>query len=201
MWLSVPRLPVGINRYEIHQYLYSYFEERPGNAPRPFLYRVIDDSIDERKRLKNPVTIMISREPPKIPHQHLTPLIKAGRVYQFDAYLSARNGHNLGNGKRQERPIRDNEQRRQWIAARFKGAKVRFVHIHDRPRFDVRNGANKFCVEPFYVTGMIEVTDKMSFIESLLTGPGVAKAWGCGLVWLPDAMTAPLKSLTQQRAA
>lgn len=173
MWLArvpLPDCPV----YAVHQVLWGYYDLAPGE-PRPFLYRVAGDGIDLLSRLK-----------PRCPAREIR--LESGRVYQFEALLSPVKGDTHGEGRKYW-DIRGNDERRAWLVRRFEGADLTFCQAFDRPtlRF-VRPGGEKVTVPRCVMRGTVYVRDRAAFTEAVLRGPGKGKAWGCGLVWLPEVM-------------
>lgn len=166
MWLSrvpVPDCPV----YSVHQFLWGYFDV-PDGDPRPFVYRVDDDGV-----------LMLSRLRPRCKAASIS--IESGRTYQFAALVSPVNGCT--------RFIRDNEERRAWLARRLDGADLTFAQFFDRDNLHFKRAGGAFVtVARCVVRGTVYIRDRATFTDAILRGPGKAKAWGCGLVYLPEVM-------------
>lgn len=174
MWLArvpVPDCPV----YVVHQMLWGYYDVPP-DEPRPFVYRVAPDHI-----------VLLSRLKPRCDARELA--IEAGRVYQFDALLSPVNGYHH-QGVSRCHVITDNDERRRWLLKRFGGSvDLTFCQFYDREKLVfTRPGGERVTAARCIARGTLYVRDRQAFTDALLRGPGKAKAWGCGLVYLPEVM-------------
>lgn len=168
-----PAVPLGT----LHQYLFSYFDV-PNGDKRPFIFR-------EEGRGKT--LCLLSRLPPATPHRGINGELTAGRAYQFDALVSPVNTRNI-DGKPHTRVIRDNDERREWLARAVQGAQVRFVQFFDREPLQLRHRGNLVVVHSCVARGVLYVDDLSRFRDFLLIGPGKGKCWGYGLMYLPEVM-------------
>lgn len=165
MWVANVPYPVGLTPYQIHQYLWGYFSP---DQSRPFLYRVHNGRV-----------IMLCRLPPSTTHRRLS--ILAGQAYQF--WIT-------GNAviKRSRTGIRHHlrtpDLQREWLMSRVRGAEIRYCRI-----VKTRKEYIKYThIEKTEFHGMIYVKDKSEFDRQLQNGIGPAKAFGCGLMYLPEVM-------------
>ena len=177
MFLSVVHVP-DVPIYTVHQHLWAYYPPKPPKAERPFLFRFFG----ERKAL------LLSAVKPLMPSVDLTDRIESGRVYAFDALLNpteAKGGKKIG--------LFGNEARQDWLRRKLHGCDVRFVQVFDRePVHFIRGDGDKVTFAPARFTGAFQVTDKTLFLQTMAHGVGRAKAWGCGLIYLPEVMDAVL---------
>jgi len=185
MWISAVSKP-EVPEYAYHQVLWSYFPDVPEVSERPFVYRVLGDTI-----------LMLSRHRPSAPTvKALAERIEAGAVYQFDLLAnparSARAQQPDGTWKRIcRKPYRTNQERKDWLARRMEGsgAEITFVQAYDRPqRRFAKPGGKRIIIDDVVFRGTLRVTDKARFCDHLLRGIGGRGAWGCGLMVLPEVM-------------
>jgi len=171
-------IPDHIPPYTVHQYLYGYFPQHPRDGMRPFLFRRA-----ERRCL------LVSRIRPACPHIEI--VLDAGRTYPFEALLVPTRKTRDAGGKLMEIPIAANADRRAWltaVCARF-GGSVGFCQWFNRDRVQFHHGdGHKITLQPAQVKGMIVLTDPPAFTEMLLRGLGRGKAFGYGLLVLPEIM-------------
>lgn len=172
MWIATvpaPDCPI----YAVHQYLWSYFDVGRGEI-RPFLFRAAGGQID-----------MLSRIRPSCPARPVD--LKSGRSYQFSGLLSPVNGDHRSGSQKSWRAI-PHEDLNAWLGRRLSGADVRYAHFQplDMLKF-LKPDGTRIHVTRVMASGVIYVSDRAEFAQSLLSGPGKAKSWGCGLLWLPEA--------------
>lgn len=165
--------------YCVHQHLWGYFD-LPAGAPRPFVFRRTGEE-----------ALMLSRIRPSCSHADLLPRIEAGRAYQFELLASPVNGRKKRDdtGRRKSCEIRDNEQLRAWCQRRLEGAELRFCQSFRLETLRFRKAGGADVVVPMHkFLGMLYVEDLSLFRETLLQGAGKGKAWGCGMIYLPEVM-------------
>lgn len=173
MWVtSVPR--PAVPAYAVHQVLWGYFPSVKDGEPRPFLYRI------EKERI-----VLLSRLPPSCPATEISPRVRAGRVYQFQATVSPANNNN----RRGRKVIEGNQRRREWLGRRLDGAVLTFAHLYERGDLRFRRpDGNKVWVPRFEAKGTLRVDDRARFLDSVLRGIGGRGCWGMGLLLLPEIM-------------
>jgi len=171
MFLSKVILPPGVSDYEVHQHLHLQFE-REG---RGFLFRRVGDAVD-----------MLSIERPKRPSTELpSAKLRPRFPMPFCADLVITRAK-FERGKAGVRcDVRDHEERRAWLRQQLVGcADVPFARFRDR-WITLQNGTRRLVAQ---CTGTLVITDATSFAEKLQTGIGRNKAFGCGLIWIPEVM-------------
>ncbi len=174
MWLAKVARPPGRCDYQLHQYLFGYF---PPMDKREFLFRVAGQDI-----------FVLSLTRPSVPAVRIQELIQAGQSYAFDLLcnpvkqLGARPGRAL-----KRIVVRDFDGQRDWLAARLEGCEIRFSHFQPQTVARFRNSkGEKVQVYFTRATGVLTVQDKTAFLLKLQAGIGRARAWGCGLLMLPE---------------
>lgn len=185
MWISILNKP-SVPEYALHQFCWQYFPDVKKGEPRPFVYRVLGESILMLSRIKPAINTTIN----------IADRIKGGKVYQFDLLANPARGATVevdGVKKRAGRvPYTTNGELREWIYRRFEdgGADVTFVQAYQRPvrRFKKGDG-NRIVISDVIFRGTVHVKDKAAFLRKMLEGIGGRGAWGCGLLILPEVMT------------
>jgi hypothetical protein len=187
MHFAAVSLPENLPPYTVHQYLYSFFPQHQTGAPRPFLFRQSGDRC-----------LLLSRIPPAC--RHAEALIEAGRSYGIDGVvaleISKSQGFRRGGAgpKSEVTPLLDNAKRRAYFVdvVGRKGGTVGFCQFFDLPprRFKHADG-NVIHFFPARVKAVALVRDADLFSEMLLKGIGSKKAFGNGMLYLPDAMRLP----------
>lgn len=176
LW-ALPRPPVPA--YAVHQVLWGYFPDAVDGEARPFVYRV------ERERI-----IVLSRRRPAVPALSIGERIRAGRSYQFTGLVSPMNGYKISGRGYGRRVIEGNERRREWLRGRIAGAELTFAQMYDRPDLNfTRPGGERVWVVRCEAVGVLRVTDRAAFVETLLRGVGGRGCWGHGLLLLPEIMS------------
>jgi CRISPR system Cascade subunit CasE len=187
MWISVLRKP-DVPQYAYHQFLWQYFPDLDNtDAQRPFLFRVLGESI-----------LMLSRLKPATQHAvEIKDRLVPGTVYQFDLLANPARGGSItledGTKKRVPRKsYKGNQERKDWLRRRFEdaGADLTLVQVYDRPqrRFRKADG-RQIVIDDVIYRGTLKVTDRSLFADKLLQGVGGRGAWGCGLMVLPEVMS------------
>lgn len=172
MFLSAPVLPPQVLDHEVHQHLHFQFDRKD----RCFLYR-----------RDGAHTIMLSVERPKLQHVHLpVERLHISHPVSFAADLVITRAEHIGPTSRGRRvDIRDHDHRRAWLRRALDGAAlVPFARFEDRS-FTLANGVRRIIAQ---TTGCIQITDPGAFAAVLQTGIGRGRAFGCGLLWIPEAM-------------
>lgn len=165
MWLSEHTRPNGLNTYQLHQWLWAFFAD---NANRPYIFR------EHREKI-----LMLSTLPPACESSTLE--IRAGTAYAFDVCV-----HPIKRDQETRREIwlKDYDQQREWLARQLKGCELRFAYTRSS-RVERVKESRFLKVE---MTGVLYVTDLMVFLSCLQKGVGKGKAWGCGMLYLPEIM-------------
>lgn len=169
MFLTEVMLPRNIKDYEVHQYLHCFFDD--GN--RNFLFRRECDNIlmTSRCRPKNDITKNLRRE-----------LFKAGNSYVFIGRFDITK-KNIQSGRRID--IVEFQERRDWLVRKLTGiAEVKYCRVN-HGNFISKGELKRYCAD---MSGVINIKDSLRFIEVLTTGLGRSKAFGCGLIYLPEIM-------------
>lgn len=171
MFLSKLKLPAGISDYEAHQHLHLQFD-REG---RGFLFRRVGDDVH-----------MLSIERPKCPSKEL-PLGGFRPSYPLpfsaDLVITATRFQRGKAGQRYD--VRDNDQRRAWLRKQLaECADVPFARFHER-WIVMQNGTRRLVAS---CTGTLVIKDASQFAQVLQTGIGRNRAFGCGLIWIPEVM-------------
>lgn len=168
MFLSTLAMPWQVDDYEVHQHLHLQFE-REG---RGFLYRREGESVK-----------VLSIERPKCPSRELPlPALRLGHPVTFTADLIIT--RTTSQGKRYD--VRDHDQRREWLRKQLSGcADVPFARFRDRV-ITIKGGVKRIVAS---TTGTLIVTDASNFAAKLQAGVGRGRAFGCGLLWLPELMS------------
>lgn len=187
MWISVLRRP-NVPEYAIHQFIWQYFPELDGkDADRPFLYRVLGESMIVLSRLKPRTSVAVEINERFLP----------GSIYQFDLLANpARSGSVVlpdGSKKRTcRKPYKTNAELRDWLQRRFEGsgAELTFAQVYNQPqrRFKKPSG-QKIIIDDVIFRGTFELKDRSLFMDALMQGFGGRGAWGCGLLVMPEVMT------------
>jgi CRISPR-associated protein Cas6/Cse3/CasE subtype I-E len=180
LFVSVVTLPQGLPPYTIHQYLYGYFPQCPLDARRPFLFQSRGDR-----------AFMVSRIPPACPHRVVT--IEAGRSYAVEGelvpVLKKARGYDV---RSKVIPLTGNLERRDWFTAVCgrHGASVGTCLWFNRNKRQFRHSnGHLITLCPGQVKAMVYVTDADGFSEMILRGLGQGKAFGYGLLVLPEIMS------------
>ena len=171
MWLSKVSIPESVGTYQVHQYLWGLFDHNE-NDTRPFLF------VNHNKTVT-----MLSTVKPGFEHKALdvSGLINGACVPFSLVYNPTK--RNIATGKQE--PIFDFNQRRTWLNKRLIGAKLNYLNCSPRLEKISFNGV------VFYqdsADGILQITDRDAFLRFLIHGVGRSKAFGCGLIYLPEVM-------------
>lgn len=184
MYLSIVQPPPG-PLANWHVALYGYFpgsKDFPVNksyarqnsgTQRPYVWRLLD-----RERVA-----MLSRIKPACPSVAVD--VTAGVAHRFRATLRC-DGFRGGRSY-----IRNNAEAHAWVkrAASDGGGLVTFVHVAPARKLQIERGGSRSLVTVTIcdVEGIVVPNDADLFEKFLVFGgPGTAKAYGCGMWWLPD---------------
>lgn len=171
MFLSEILLPDGVSDYEVHQHLYCQFDR----DERGYLYK------REGNKIK-----MLSVERPKRHCRKLDVMaLSVMGPMPFSADLIITRCKFIRGEKGQRYDVRDHEERRQWLRRQLQDvADVPFVRFRDR-MITIKGGTRRLVAS---CTGTLAVRDRYAFARILQAGVGRGKAFGCGLIWIPEVM-------------
>lgn len=171
MFLATLTMPPGVDDYEIHQHLHLQFEREE----RGFLFRRDGDRVR-----------MLSIERPKCPSREL-PLghLRPRCPLPFAADLIITRAKALPGRRGQRYDVRDPAGRREWLRRQLADcADIPFARFRDG-WVTLGNGTRRLVAR---TTGTLLVTDAARFAAKLQTGIGSGRAFGCGLIWIPELM-------------
>lgn len=171
MFLSEILLPEGVSDYEVHQHLYCQFDRED----RGYLYRRIGRTVK-----------MLSVERPKRPATKISALdIPVMTPVTFSADLIITRTKFVRGSKGNRYDVRDHDERRAWLRKQLgDAADVPFARFRDRI-ITIKGGTRRLAAR---CTGTLVVRDRSGFARLLQQGVGRGKAFGCGLIWLPEVM-------------
>lgn len=115
--------------------------------------------------------------------------IEDGQTFRFR--LKANPVHSIpGDGRGKVKAHVTVDQQREWLTSRAERNGFRIVQGGDGDSFDVvdrsihrfRRGDSVVTLSMATYEGILEVTDRDTFVESLCNGIGRAKAYGCGML-------------------
>jgi len=187
MHFAAVSLPRNLPPYTVHQYLYSFFPQHLRGAPRPFLFRQAGDRC-----------LLLSDIPPTCRHANAS--VEEGRSYGIDGVVvlevSKSQGFIKGGPltKSKATPLLDNGERRAHFigAVERNGGLVGFCQFFDLPPRQFKHAdGNVIHFIPARVKAVALVRDADLFSMMLLKGVGRKKAFGNGMLYLPDAMRLP----------
>ena len=114
--------------------------------------------------------------------------IIAGQSYQFvlcASPVNVRRSIDKRSGERTSVAIEGRDRLKMWLKDRLVGADVRFCQVFEQSTLTVISTKGRRIIVPrVEFKGILYVSDRNAFIESVLAGPGKGKCWGCGLVRL-----------------
>lgn len=171
MFLSSLKLPPGVSDYEVHQHLHLQFDQ----TGRTFLFRREGDAVRMLSivRPKCPST--------ELPLEHLRP----SHPLPFAADLIITKSHAAPGKRGDRRDVRDQVERRDWLRRQLQDcAEVPFARFRDG-WITLGNGTRRIVAR---TTGTLVVTDATRFAARLQEGIGRGRAFGCGLIWIPEIM-------------
>lgn len=171
MFLSEILLPNGVTDYEVHQHLYCQFDR----DERCYLYRRTGRKIQ-----------MLSVEKPKRKSKLITlESIPVMTALPFSADLIITRCKFIRGTKGQRYDVRDHEERRQWLRRQLQDvADVPFARFRDRV-ITIKGGTKRLVAS---CTGTLIIRDRSAFARKLQEGVGRGKAFGCGLIWIPEVL-------------
>lgn len=159
--------------YEAHQHLHHFFREQE----RIFLWRWAGPVSVTVLSIRPPVeTVRAARiDPARVP---------SGRPLSFDLRVVAAKCKRREGKLGAKVPIRSHGERRAWLAAKLAeaGSELRFAHFEDAEIL-AKDGLRIIGAE---TTGVLIVHDRARFLARLQQGFGRNRAFGCGLLWLPE---------------
>lgn len=161
--------------YEVHQHLHHLFDVEK----RCFLWRWAGPS---------EVNVLSSQRPIQtVPHAAL-PLdrLVVGRPLAFAMrFVAARCKPREGRHGAKV-PLRGMAERRDWLKDKLAaaGAELLFAELSD-VTIDAGDGLRIVGAE---ATGMLRIDDRARFAAHMQAGFGRNRAFGCGLLWLPEIM-------------
>lgn len=171
MFLSEVLLPPGVTDYEVHQHLYCQFDR----DERGYLYRREGDKVR-----------MLSVERPKRNNRELDVMtlpVMVPMPFTADLIITRARFERGKTGARYD--VRDHEQRREWLRRQLQDvADVPFARFRDR-MITIKGGTRRLVAS---CTGTLVIRDRYAFARILQTGIGRGKAFGCGLIWMPEVM-------------
>lgn len=179
------RIPDAIPRYTVHQYLWGFYPQLPPDAPRPFLFKMVEGGR----------CLLLSRIQPRT--AYTTIILEAGRSYAVDAliapYRSRSQGFRYGGQgpKSKKVAIIGNQERTDWLRDGLERNGMALGHClwFDRHPECFRHGnGHAIRVFPARLTAMVTVTDSAKATHLLETGIGRSRAFGCGLLYIPELM-------------
>ncbi len=173
MFMSHVKLP-RVSDYEVHQHLHKLFD----SEQRRFLFR----------RMGEQDYLMLSITKPRHPAKPLTlDGIETGRPLSFAADLVIQKSSRRYKSGKED--IKDRFGRRDWLKRQLgDAASLRFVRFED-DWIRLKSGMRRLLVQ---TTGVIEIHDRARFATLLQFGIGRNKAFGAGLIYLPEIMPWPL---------
>lgn len=184
MWVTAIEKPAG-SEYKYHQKIWSLFPDKRkiANAPRPFVFRDIG-------RL---LFILSGPRPNVSTAFNIESRIFEKESYAFSALCCAyRDGRGKNNprGHRPRRPYLTDEDRINWFKRRLnESAAVRKIDIIPLPKRSIKKpGGREIKFIEFELSGVLHVLSRPLFLNVMLDGIGRSKAWGCGMIVLPEVM-------------
>ena len=174
MFLAALKMPHGVSDYEVHQHLHLQFN-RPD---RPFLFR--------RDNHCTSLIHMLSIERPMCPSVELSlDRLRPQYPMPFAADLIITRSTSIPGQRGQRRDVRDHDDRRKWLREKLNEcADVPFARMNER-WLQLPNGTRRLVVS---TTGTLVITDAARFAARLQAGIGRGRAFGCGLIWIPEVM-------------
>ena len=160
----IVRKPDVINGYSVHRMVAELV------AGSPVLF--CDNGDHMVIRTDKPIT--------STPRSLTVPAVGEIIAFQLKACAADRKG-----GRNIYPPLGDWRQRRSWLEAQGNkhGFEVLAVHVDGRKQIIVANGGRKFSIDASQFTGVLKITDAVSFSSALANGIGrVGKAFGMGML-------------------
>lgn len=171
MFLSDVLLPEGISDYEVHQHLHCQFDREE----RGYLYRRIGRKVK-----------MLSIERPKRPATEVSILdMPVMQPLPFAADLIITRCKAIRGTRGYRYDVRTHDERMAWLRRQLQEvADVPFARFRDR-MITIKGGTRRLVAS---CTGTLVVRDRGGFARLLQQGVGRGKAFGCGLIWIPEVM-------------
>lgn len=169
MFFSKTLMPEGIQHYKTHKFLHAFF---PETGKREFVYRQDGSRV-----------MLLSGVKPAM--ENSRSLVEKG-VYTF----AVRCVPNMNVDKKLTYIMKASE-RREWLAHQLAkiGAELRYGEVADSRRVEFHtDSGNRVWFQQADMRGVLAVNDPVAFTNGLLRGIGRARAWGCGLIYLPEVM-------------
>lgn len=184
IFVSRPSIPTDIPKYTLHQYLWGFFPQTTRDSPRPFVFLANNDRV-----------VVVSSIEPKTAFKEAS--LNAGMSYSIDAIIAPGKSESQGfrkdgvGPKSKKIPITGNAKRRKWLGDLLEKNGISLVHCHwfDRNPLRFKHGdGNVIRVFPARVTAIISVFDAPAAERLITTGIGRSRAFGCGLLYIPELM-------------
>lgn len=163
--------------YEVHQHLYHLFDD----GARMFLWRWAGVGSVHVLSIVPPVQTIKARRIDVDAFPSGTPLSFETRI------VAARCKQHAGRRHGAKVPLLRHEERRQWLAGKLQaaGAELCFARCEDA-RIVAGDGLVIIGAD---ITGMLVIHDRARFAAHLQAGFGRNRAFGAGLIWIPEVMT------------
>jgi len=171
MFITRLTLPSSIEDYEVHQHLHAYFDD----GSRAFIYH---------KRQNRVVMLSIVR--PSIPCDTVEPSqYRASRPFSFESDLMITKTKFIRGQAGTRYDIKDPSERREWLKKQLQGvAEIKFARFRHGER-TIKGGLKRHYAN---CTGVLEIKEPMDFLKKIQEGIGRGKAFGCGMIYIPDLM-------------
>lgn len=164
-------LPEGVDHYKTHKYLHAFF---PNSNKREFIFRQDGSRVLLLSVIK--------------PDMECNSIAVEKSVYTFAIRCNPA-FKNKETGK--IRHIIKSKERWEWLNEKLKdrGVIIRYSEIVDSQDVSfLTDRGDKVWFIRADMRGVLEVTDPELFSSTLMHGIGFAKAWGCGMIYLPEIM-------------
>lgn len=185
------------NPYEIHRALWGLFPEH-ADAERDFLFRVERSGQQSAEVLMQSLrepTVMAGREARLLVCKPYPLPLKAGQRLRFMLLANPVKTINdeagrlnaEGEIKKCRVPLISDEDRQSWLVRKLSGlAEIDTVVVEKRPPLNFRKAREKRVgkIQPVSFQGLLSVVDPEELKNTILSGIGPAKAFGCGLLSL-----------------
>lgn len=179
MWLTILNKPKNINEYEIHQVLWSFFQEHQRQGlTRPFCYFLAEDKIFMLS------SIAANKDSKKI-------ILENKETYLFECRASIRRTYKDENGKSKTREAYRGEELKEWFKRRFADcATINFVSYKEYAPHVVINpkSKNRMVFSQYVFSGSLTIDDIADFERICAKGVGQGCAFGFGAVVIPQVM-------------
>ena len=176
MWFTTLEKIQSVSDYQQHQLLWTFFKEQQGaGESRPFCYR---DTGTQILMLSSVKPNCESREIHFTDGQHL--------MFECRASINARR-YKTVTYKPQDYTA---EQKRDWFRRKFEhAATIDFVTFKSfAPHVVLNNSNHKIVLNQTAFFGTLTISDAAKFESIVSTGIGEGKAFGFGMLLLPQVM-------------